>query len=371
MEIRTVENRKQLKEFIMLPWQLHKSDTHWLPPIISDEWDYFDRNKNPAFTYCDTVIAVAYRGNQAVGRIMGVINKRHNEIQNEKTARFSLFDCINDTAVAHELLSFIEHWAKGKGLTKLIGPFGMNYHDPMGYMVEGFENIPAVSTYTNPRYIIPLLEQHGFSKEQDLVVYKIMINGSIPELYKRILQKVSSNNHIKSVSFKLQKDLKNYIVPVLKLMNKTFTEIFGYSDIDEHEMKILARHYLPVLDPRFVKVIEYDGEVAGFTVAMPNISTGIKAANGRLFPFGFLKILKSQKKSKQLDLLIGGIHKKYRGIGLDVLMGMDMIETARDSGFEFIDSHLELESNVKVRAEMEKQGGVIYKRYRIFQKSLM
>ncbi|MDP3912141.1 MAG: hypothetical protein Q8R96_00160 [Bacteroidota bacterium] len=131
---------------------------------------------------------------------------------------------------------------------------------------------------------------------------------------------------------------------------------------------ITFRHWIT---HRFVKVVEYDGEVAGFIIAMPNISKGIIASGGRLFLFGFLKIIQAQKQSKQFDLLIGGIREKYRGLGIDVLMGLDTIASAREAGFEFTDSHLELESNVKVRVEMEKQGGNIYKRYRIFQKDLL
>ena len=370
LQIKTVETRKQLREFIMLPAQLHKGRQNWVPPIYRDEWNYFDNKQNLAFSYCNTILALAYRGNELVGRIMGINNLRHNSANNEMTARFSHFECIDDSAVAHELLRYIENWAMAQGLTKIIGPFGMNYHDPMGFIVEGFNYSPAITTYQNFEYILLLLEKEGYVKEEDLVVYKIPIKKNVPDFYQRIHQKVLANQHIRKVNFRSAKEMKNYILPVLKLFNETFSGIRGYSQLDEEEMKKLAQHYLPALDPRFVKVVEYDGVVVGFTIAMPNISKGIIASGGRLFPFGFLKIIQAQKQSKQLDLLIGGIHEKYRGLGIDVLMGLDIIESARKAGFEFIDSHLELESNVKVRAEMEKQGGIVYKRYRIFRKDL-
>jgi hypothetical protein len=369
-EIKTVENRKQLREFIKLPYMLHKDHSNWLPPMFRDEWNYFDPQRNLAFSYCDTTLALAYRGHSLVGRIMGINNRRYNSARNEKTARFSHFECTDDPEIAHGLFRFVEDWAAGKGLNRLIGPFGMNYHDPMGFIIEGFDHIPAVSTYSNFEYIIPLVEYEGYSREQDLVVYKIPVMDKVPDFYFRIHQKALSNPHIRKVGFRYRRDLHKYIIPVLKLMNETFAPILGFSELDETEMERLAGHYLPILNPRFVKVIEYDGEVAGFMIGMPNISKGIRAAGGRLFPIGFIRIIRAQNRSRQLDLLIGGIHEKYRGIGIDVLMGMDMIGTARESGFEFIDSHLELESNVKVRAEMEKLGGGIYKRYRIYQKSL-
>jgi hypothetical protein len=370
-QIKTVETRKHLREFIMLPAQLHKGHQNWVPPIYRDEWSYFNKKQNLAFCYCNTTLALAYRGNELVGRIMGINNRRYNSASNEKTARFSHFECVNEPSVAHELFLHIENWSVAQGLTKIMGPFGMNYHDPMGFILEGFDHSPAISTYQNFEYLLTLIEQEGYLKEEDLVVYKIPIKENVPDFYQRIQQKVQSNPHIRKVNFRTDRDMKSYILPVLKLFNETFSAIRGYSQLDEEEMKRLARHYLPALDHRFVKVVEYDGEVAGFIIAMPNISKGIIASGGRLFPFGFSKIIQAQKQSKQLDLLIGGISEKYRGLGIDVLMGLDIIASAREAGFEFIDSHLELESNVKVRAEMEKQGSIIYKRYRIFQKDLL
>jgi len=355
----------------MLPAQLHKGHQNWVPPIYRDEWSYFNKKQNLAFCYCNTTLALAYRGNELVGRIMGINNRRYNSASNEKTARFSHFECVNEPSVAHELFLHIENWSVAQGLTKIMGPFGMNYHDPMGFILEGFDHSPAISTYQNFEYLLTLIEQEGYLKEEDLVVYKIPIKENVPDFYQRIQQKVQSNPHIRKVNFRTDRDMKSYILPVLKLFNETFSAIRGYSQLDEEEMKRLARHYLPALDHRFVKVVEYDGEVAGFIIAMPNISKGIIASGGRLFPFGFSKIIQAQKQSKQLDLLIGGISEKYRGLGIDVLMGLDIIASAREAGFEFIDSHLELESNVKVRAEMEKQGSIIYKRYRIFQKDLL
>jgi hypothetical protein len=135
-------------------------------------------------------------------------------------------------------------------------------------------------------------------------------------------------------------------------------------------MDSLGKQFLSFLDPRFIKIVTKNNEVIAFVIAMPNISEGIRKAGGYLFPFGIFKILCAAKKSKQLDLLIGGIKTDYQGIGLDTILGIKMIETARKCSFSFIDSHLELVSNYKVRAEMERMGGVPYKKYRVYQKYL-
>ena len=155
-------------------------------------------------------------------------------------------------------------------------------------------------------------------------------------------------------------------------MNETYaaSDIYGYTPLDEKEMEALAKRYMPVLDPRFVKAITVDGEVISFVIAMPDMTEGIQKARGRLLPFGFMKILKAAKTTKQLDLLLGAIKESYRGRGLDGIMGVKMLQSAFDAGLEVLDTHHEMESNVKVRAEMIRIGGKLYKRFRIFQKEL-
>jgi GNAT superfamily N-acetyltransferase len=149
-------------------------------------------------------------------------------------------------------------------------------------------------------------------------------------------------------------------------------DIYGFDPLTEKEMDELAARYIPLLDPRFVKVVETDrGKVVGFFICMPDLSTGIKKSRGYLLPIGIIHIIRAGKKTKQMNLLLAGIDKDWRGQGLDALMGTSMIKAAHKAGLEYIDSHLMLEHNVKVRAEMERMGGVIYKRFRIFQKPIL
>jgi hypothetical protein len=172
------------------------------------------------------------------------------------------------------------------------------------------------------------------------------------------------------VEFRNKKQLKPYIIPVLQLMCETFDEVYGSVVLTEQEMKKLAKEYLPVLDPDFIKVVEIDGVPVSFILGMPDIGPGLQKAKGRLFPFGIFHILRELKRTRYLILFLGGIRKQYQGKGLDVLMGTKMLESLMRRGYKEINSHLELETNVKVRAEMERTGGKIYKTYRIFQKKL-
>ena len=370
VQVTPVAGKSDLKRFVYLPEQLHRGHAHWIPPIYMDEWRYYSPRKNLAFRYCDATMLLATKDGRLVGRAMGIINRRHNEMTGERTARFAGLETTRDAEVVHALLSHVEGWARERGMTKIIGPFGFNDQDPEGFLVEGFEHEPTIVTYFNFPWLIGLVEAEGYAKEVDYVVYRVPVPDRIPELYERVAARVAARGQLRLLEFTRKRQLTPFIRPILGLMNETFVGIYGYSPLDQEEMEALARQYLPLLDARFVKAVVRGDEVVGFTIAIPNLAEGIVKARGRLFPIGFLHILRAMRRSKQIDLLLGGIKAEYRGRGVDTLLGAAMMRTAIAGGYEAFDSHHELESNTKVRAEMERQGGIIYKRFRIFHKPL-
>ncbi len=370
--IKEVKSRKDLKKFIYLPEKIHADHKTWIHPIYMDEWTYFDARKNKAFSYSDTILFLAYKGDEVVGRIMGIINSRYNEYKKEKTARFGYLETWEDEEITGALLQTVEDWAREKGMTKMIGPYGFTDQDPEGFLIEGFENHATIATYHNFDWMPRMIEKLGYAKDVDYFVYKLDVPKEIPEFYKKILERVKRKGNFELVELRKKKQIKAWIIPVLDLMNECYIEsnIYGYTPLDKQEMMDLAKRYLPVLNPRFVKVVTKDGDTVAFVVGIPDMTAGIKKARGRLLPFGFLKILRAAKKTKQLDLLLGAVKESYRGRGLDVLMGVGMIMSAQEAGFEVMDTHHELESNVKVRGEMVKMGGKLYKKYRVYQKRL-
>jgi hypothetical protein len=371
VEIKEVKSRKELRQFIYLPANIHRDHTQWVPPIYVEEWKYFNSYKNRAFSYCDTILFLAIRNGEPQGRIMGIINHRYNSYRQEKYARFSCLECRDDRDVSHGLLEHVEGWARQKKMVKIVGPMGFSDQDPEGFLVEGFEHTPTLATYCNYEFIPRLIEKEGYAKEVDYVVYKVNLLREIPEFYKRIYQRLSQRKDFKLGEFDTRKQLKKYIRPVFSLMNECFKDIYGYLPLNEKEMGELAQRYLPLVDPRFVKIVVKNDLLIGFIIGIPNFSEGIRKAQGRLFPFGLFHILRSAKRTKQLDLLLGGIKEEYRGRGIDVMLGLKFIESGQKAGFEYIDSHHELESNLRMRAEMERLGGEAYKRFRIYQKSLV
>ncbi len=370
--IRQVQSRQDLKEFIFLPEKIHRNHSNWVPPIYIDEWDFFNPDKNYAFSFCDTILLLARRGQQVVGRAMGIINHKYNEISNEKDARFSFIETWNDKEVFKSLINAISAWAREKGMQTLVGPMGFSDKDPQGFLIAGFDEPVVISSNCNFPYMVDLIEGEGFTKKVDLVVYKIQVPLAVPPVYAAIYERfLRNNNGYKVIEFTSRRQVRPYIQPVFELINLTFTDIYGFQPFSIKEMNDFANRYLYLINPRFIKlVLGPENEVVGFVIGMSDLSKGIQKAKGRLLPFGFIHLLLAGKKSTQLNLLLGAIHPQHQGKGLDAAMGVKMFESARLTGKTTLDSHLELENNTKVRAEMERVGGKVYKRYRIYQKPL-
>lgn len=372
VELREVSSRKDLRTFIYLPEKIHAGHKNWVPPLFSDDWKYFDRKKNKAFGYCDTILLLASKDGRTVGRVMGVINHRYNEHRNEKSARFGYLETFEDREVFRALLGRVEAWAREKGMSRIVGPYGFSDQDPEGFLIEGFDHRATIATYYNFEWMPKWLEEEGYTKDNDWFVYKLDVPKDPPEFYKKIYERAMKRGTFEVLEFSRRKDIKPWVRPILSLMNETYMagNIYGYAPLEEKEMDDLAKRFLPILDPRFVKAIRKDGQVVAFIIAMPDMTEGIVKARGRLFPFGFIHVLRAARKTKQLDLLLGAVKDQYRGQGLDVLMGIKVLIAAYEAGMEKIDTHHEMEANVKVRAEMERMGGQVYKKYRAFQKAL-
>jgi hypothetical protein len=368
--IREVKTRRDKRNFIYLPSEVHKNDPSWLPPIYMDEWELFDEKKNKSYQYADTVLYLAYSGKRIVGRIMGIINKRYNGLHNELHCRFCFMECYEDQEIVHALINKVEIWARENGMNRLVGPLGFSDKDPQGFQIEGFEHPKFIVCPTNDRYLPEMIVKEGYEKYQDLVNYLAKVPDQLPEVYKRILSRVSVNNEYRIVSFNSRKELKPYIIPVLELMNQTFMEIYGFVPLEDQEKTELAARYMMILDPKYIKVVEADDGLIGFAVGIPDISEGIRKARGKILPFGIFLIIRELRRSKKLLMLLGGVRKSHRGKGIDVLMAVKMLQACMENKMELIDLHLILESNTRMRAECERIDARIIKKFRIYMKDL-
>lgn len=371
VQIKQVKTKRELRKFISLPYKLHKHHKTWVPPLYSDEWKFFNPKENKSLSYSDTILFLAYRNNDVVGRIMCIINKNHNKLNNIKYARFFLPESINNQDVLHKLISAVEEWAIKKGMVKLVGPMGFSDKDPQGFLIEGFDHRAIIATPCNYEYMVDMIVNEGFKKDVDLLDFIISVPDKVPEVYKRIYKRIIRKEEFVLHEFEKRKDLKLYIIPVLRLMNECYSEIYGFVPIKEDEMIELANQYIPVLDPKFVKVISLYGETVAFIVGIPDFSEGLQKAHGRLFPFGIFKVMRAMKNTDRITLLLGAVKPKYQNLGLNVILATKFFETAIANRIKQIESHLILETNTKMLGEVKKVNGKIYKRFRIFYKELV
>jgi len=214
-----VTDSKQLHQFIHLPAAIHKNHFNWVPPIYMDEKEFFNPVKNKSFQSCDTILLLALKGKEVVGRIMGIIHHKYNADHKEKHGRFAFFETWNDSEVATELLSYVEQWARERGMVKLIGPLAFSDKDPQGLLIEGFDEPSVIASNCNFPYQVDLVENNNYSKEMDLVVYQIKIPSPIPKFYLKIQERaIRLNAGLRILEFTSRRKVKPYIHPVLHLL---------------------------------------------------------------------------------------------------------------------------------------------------------
>ncbi len=374
INIKIVKTKKDLKTFIKIPYIIFKDNPYWVPPLIKDELQTFDRKKNPAYESADTKLFVAYKDEKPVGRIAGILSYIANDKYNVKNLRFGWFDTIDDYEVASSLLKAVENWGKELGMESLTGPHGFTDFDPEGMLIEGFDEFPTIVTIYNHSYYPELTEKYGFEKDVDYVEFKTMVphETGIPEKLLRLAERIKERSGLKVFKFKSKKEILNRSKEMFELLDEAFEEIYGSVPISKNQVKYYMKNYFSFVNPDMLKVVENENdEMVGFMITFPNLSKAFQKAKGKLFPIGWYHILKALKKHEVIDFYLAGIRKKYRGLGVDLLMVIEIIKTAMKKGFKYAESNPELEDNKKVQAQWKYYNPTQHKRRRIYKKKIV
>lgn len=347
------EDDKALKKaFVKFPIKLYKDCPYYVPSLILDELDTLNTKKNPAFDFCEMQMFLAYKENQIVGRIAAIINHKANEVWNEKYARFSLVDFIDDNEVVDALFAAAIKWVKDKGMDAIVGPMGFTDLDPEGMLIKGFDQVSTMATKYSYLYYVTQLERLGFEKEADWNEYRIPVPDAVPERHQRIANMVATRYGLKVLKFKNLKQIAPYVDRLFKLMNEAYKPLYGFAPLTQKQIDHYVKMYVPLLRWDIVSIIikEETDEVVGFGIGMPSLSRGLIKSRGKLFPFGWYHLLKDLKSKKNpvIDLLLIGIAPEYQGKGVNAIIFNDFIPSAYKCGFQFAESNPELEMNNKV-----------------------
>jgi len=364
-----VSNKKRLKDFVNFPYDLYKNSPNWVPPIKKDELKALMPEHNPCFEFCDVQLWLAKEGGKTVGRIGAIINNRYIEKTGEKIGRFTRLEFIDDRTVAKQLLDTAEEWAKSKGMIGMDGPLGFTNLDHQAMLVEGFEHLPSIGSEYHKEYYKEHIEACGYKKEIDWIEFRLTIPDTLLEKSLRVSELVMQRNQLKIINFKKTEELRKYGRQLFELMDISFGELFSYVPFTERMIDFYVDKYISILNPNFVKVIvDKDGKLVSFIVGLPSLSEAFQKAKGRLFPFGFLHILKAYKKPEVIDLLLTGIHPKAQGMGYAALLITELQKTAIANGVKFTETTGMLETNTKAIQTWKNFEHIQHKRKRCFIK---
>jgi hypothetical protein len=374
MEVSPVASRADLKRFIRFPRELYRGNPYWVPPLIRDEIDTLTPGRNPAFENAEAWLYLARRDGRIVGRVAAILSHAANRKYGTKNMRFGWFDSIEDFEVAKALLDAVSSIAREKGMTTLTGPHGFTDLDPEGLLVEGFEELATIAVIYNHPYYPGLLERYGFHKDVDYVEFRAYAPPGtvIPEKMVKMAEWAAKRNNFRLVRYTSIATLrKERAQELFELLDETFEELYGTIPLTQAQKDYYISRYIPFANPEFIKIaVDEKNEMVGFMIAIPSLARAFQKAKGRLFPFGFIHILRALRKFDTLDFLMAGVKKPYRGKGVDLIMTIDMFRSGLARGARFAESNPELETNSRIQNEWKVIENRRHKRRRIYKKAV-
>ena len=303
ISIKKVEGRKDLRAFIRFNYHLYKGNPYAVPDFLEDMLETFDRKKNAAFEFCEADLFLAMRDGEIVGRVAAIINHKANKKWQTRNVRFGWIDFIDDEEVSKALITTVEQWGRERGMTKIVGPLGFTDMDPEGMLTEGFDQLSTMSTTYNYPYYPQHMERMGFGKEVDWVERKVMVptpdHQADIQKYFRVAELCMKRYHLHMRHFKSHKEVLaadngQYVQKIFDVINRSYSELYGYSEMNERQIKQYAKTYLPFLDMRLLAVVETEeNEPIAVGITMGSLSYALQKAHGKLFPFGWWHLAKA------------------------------------------------------------------------------
>lgn len=379
VEIKKVQTKKDLKTFIEFHYDLYAGNEYDVPNLFSDDMNTLSKDKNAAFDFCEAEYFLAYKDGKLAGRVAAIINHRANEKWQTKSVRFGWIDFIDDIEVSKALFQAVEDYGKAHGMEQMIGPLGFTDFDPEGMLTFGFDELGTMATiYNYPYYPEHMEKLQGFVKDNDYVEFKIFVPEEVPEKMRKISEMIMKryNLHIRTLT---KKEIFEGGMgkKIFGLINDTFKDLYGFSELSEKQIDQYVNMYLPLADLNLIPVVEDwttdEHKLVGVGITIPSLSRALqKCRRGRLLPFGWWHVLRSLKmhKTNIVDLEMIGVLPEYRSKGVNALMFYHLIPWYNRYGIEWGESQVEMETNENVQSQWSYFNTVNHKRRRCYKKML-
>ncbi len=368
--IKEVLTKKDLIDFVKFPFELYKNNAFWVPPLLNDELKSFDKT-NTIFKTVDVNYYLAYKNNKLAGRIATIINWVEVKELHKPKVRFGWFDVIDDIEVSQSLLNKAIEMATKNNLTYIEGPMGFSNMDKAGMLTFGFDEIPTMIGLYNYPYYASHLEQLGFKKEAEWLEFKLEMKNIQLGKTLETVNLIEKRYKLKALQFKSTKEILPYVDEMFQLLNTSYAELQSFVPIQQFQIDHYKKKYIPFINPRFIScIMDSENKMIGFAITMPSFSRAFQKANGSLFPFGFIHLLKAQKKNEHGEFYLIGVDPEYQNKGVTSILFREMQNAMIDFGIKYLETNPLLEENSKVQLLWKNFDPIIHKRRKTFRLDL-
>ena len=375
VEIKEVTTKADLGLFVQFYYDLYRGNDCAVPFLYSEEMATLRSDKNPSFECCESKYFLAYKDGKIAGRVAAIINRRANERWNCHQVRFGWFDFIDDIDVSTALLKAVEDWGIEKGMNEIAGPLGFIDTDREGMLVEGFDQLSTMYiNYNYPYYPQHMERMEGFQKDNDYLEMKVKVPEVVPEKFAKLTEMVKKRYGLRVHKFTRRELIEqNYGRRVFQLLNATYKDLYGFSQLSETQVDKLVNDYIKIADLNLVTAIMDGDKMVGFGITFPSFSRALqKTRDGRFLPFGWWHLLKILKwhKTPIVDLLLIGVLPEYRSKGANALIFDDLIRQFQAYGFEWAETGPQMETNEGVLSHWQYLESINHRRHRCYRKKL-
>ncbi len=367
MEIIEVKTKKELKKFIDFPYSLYAKDPFYVPQLKREVREQLT-GKNPFFKHARTKYFLAIHEGRTLGRIASIVNQRHIDFHNEETGFFGFFESVDDSDVSGSLLDTAAHDLKMNGMKAMRGPVNFSTNEECGFLIEGFHLPPMIMTPYNPPYYEKLMENYGMEKIKDLYAYIYDVQETPPEKVDRV-GAIAERRGIRVRPIE-KKRFNEEMLVFREVYNSAWEKNWGFIPFTDDELYFLGEKLKQIVVPELTLIAEDRGEPVGFMGLVPDFNSVLRHMHGRLTPLTLIKALYYSRKITGLRLLLLGIKREYRNRGVDALLIREAFKGIKKGGYQKVEFSWILEDNIPIQRIIEMADGRLYKKYRIYEKSL-
>lgn len=369
--VKEIHSKKDLKTFVKFPFKLYKDSKYWVPPVISQEVKTFDKNENPVFKDADARFFLAYKNNKIVGRVVAIINWLEVNNQDQKKMRFGWFDFIDDLDVSKALIEEVEKVGRENNLKYTEGPVGFSNLDKVGVLTEGFDHISSMITWYNHPYYVKHYEALGFSVEKSYSESKFPFKNVKPEFFYKAQELIKRRYKLTPLQFTKTEEVMPYTDKMFDLFNESYAALSSFVEITDIQKEYFKKKFISFVNPEYIKfVVDENDNLVAFAIVMPRFAYALQKMKGKLFPYGFIKLLKTKKNSKDVVFYLIGVHPDYQKRGVHAVIFNEYYNTFTEKGIETCYRTPELEDNEAIHKIWKHFDPVVFKRRKTFRKDL-